>query len=155
MSPPRRAPAASFAVVVLCGVLGAGCSKQKVPGRFEVYPVQGVVTYLGNPLAGATVQATPENPAMPPAYGITDQAGRFKLQTYAPGDGAVAGPHAVTVHKKLISASPYREGDPRFVMPPPPKALIPERYFDPKKSGLTLTVDPAGDNRLDIALADK
>ncbi len=64
-------------------------------GRGTV-PVEGVVTFEGEPLADANVIFNPQNGTVA-ATGKTDRQGRFKLSSFDPGDGAFPGPYVVTI----------------------------------------------------------
>ncbi|MBI3466627.1 MAG: carboxypeptidase regulatory-like domain-containing protein [Planctomycetes bacterium] len=135
--------------------------------RQPTAPVSGVVTHLGKPVEGATVTFIPAtNPV--PAYGLTDEEGRFALSTYEEHDGAIIGQHTVTITKTTgttPSSTPPSTGNddpedfenyvpPSLGVTPPPvvKHLIPERYSEPETSGLTATVTSDGANTFTFEL---
>jgi hypothetical protein len=77
----------------LLAVVLAGCGK-------ETSPVRGVVTLEGTPVAGATVLFMPDGQDEGrPATGFTSSDGTFRLTTFRPDDGAVAGKYRVLVQK--------------------------------------------------------
>ncbi|MDZ7616849.1 MAG: carboxypeptidase-like regulatory domain-containing protein [Patescibacteria group bacterium] len=116
----------------------AGCG----PSRPATIPVRGTVTLDGEPAAGAQVMLIPEDGGRP-AEGTTDDSGRFNLRTFEASDGAQPGRHSVTVVSRRISGvnadADGLEGD---VAPGGVKVewLIPQRYSNPKSSGLTAEV---------------
>lgn len=119
-------------------MLVAGCG----PSRPATIPVSGTVTLDGKPAAGAQVMLIPEDGGRP-AEGTTDDSGGFNLRTFEASDGALPGRHAVTVVSRRISGvnadADGLEGD---VAPGGVKVewLVPQRYSDPKTSGLTAEV---------------
>jgi len=120
----------------------AGCSGGPEP----TYPVQGTVRLDGKPLSHGTVlfQSVPDQPE---GTGFTARAaigsdGTYRLTTFQPDDGAVAGKHRAAV----VVGSLQTEVE---VSPSPP--LISPRYNLPSTSGLEFEVTP-GDNRIDIEL---
>lgn len=157
----------------LCLGLMAGCSSgTKGP---KLAPADGTVTYMGNPLAGATVMFVPEKG--PVAIGITDMSGKFRLST-GTIRGAVIGNSKVSVTatepgksdsgKDALSKRPQtREeadaymkkanemqaamasGRPEDVLP---KSLIPEKYNKTDTSGLSYEIKASGTNHFEIAL---
>lgn len=81
-------------LVAPLAVVLAGC------GGKAVTPVQGVVALEGKPVAGATVLFMPEDDeGGRPASGYTLPDGTFRLTTYKPDDGALAGTYRVVVQK--------------------------------------------------------
>ena len=130
-----------FLVFFAAALVGCG------PSRPETIPVSGTVTFDGKPVEGASVDFIPQE-RQRPAKAITDAAGNFKIQTFAPGDGAMPGKYAITI-VKMPEMSPAA-GDPdneglmgEIVIAPPPQAAeggIPARYADPNASGLEIEV---------------
>ncbi len=76
-------------------MLGLGCSGRD-PSLPKTTPVSGVVTYRGKPIERGTIAFVPKQGERP-AGGQLGPGGRFTLTTFTQGDGAVLGPHAVTI----------------------------------------------------------
>jgi hypothetical protein len=145
--------AALFLVVVGCGT-----------GRPPLVATTGTVTLDGKPVASATVTLMPRAGGRP-ATGTTDQAGRFTLSTFAPGDGAVVGGYDAVV-TKLELKKPVAGGgvaaddglapDTMGAIPAEEdyRSLLPKRYADPRTSGLAVEVT-AGGPPLELALTSK
>ena len=62
----------------------------------QMAPVSGVVLLNGQPVDRAAVFLTPVEGGRP-ADGVTDKDGKFTLQTFEPGDGALLGKHKVAI----------------------------------------------------------
>lgn len=84
-----------------------GCSGNQFGG------VSGTVTLDGKPLAGATVEFSPAGGS--PAYGVTDDEGRYKLLWSADQQGAPIGMNRVRI-------TSFNEGKPRI------KERVPVKY---------------------------
>lgn len=143
--------AAGLMLIVSLGL--AGCSGGE-PGLSRV---QGRVTYKGQPVTQGVIYFTPEKEGARAAESPLDSDGRYRLGTFAPNDGALAGKHKVSVvsrgpdkpipAKKAGSMLPedmQGTGDP----------LIPRKYFSPESSKLTAEVAPGKSNTLDFDLTD-
>src|SRR5262249_58065604 len=79
-------------LLTILTALVAGCGSGRVP----VYPASGQATVNGKPAAGWVVVLHPEpppegSPAHPLPRALVGPDGRFRLRTYAEGDGAPAG----------------------------------------------------------------
>lgn len=141
-------------VVLVCFVVASivtigGCSKRR-GNRPQTFPVQGVVTMGGEPLAGATVMFNPIASGGSGAIALTDEQGRYKLTTFDSGDGAVAGEYRVAFVKTIF---PKQEGvDPMVAMSGDPKNVLPLKFADSATSGFTATVAEGPDNAFDFAL---
>lgn len=130
---------ASLGCVVL---VVSGCSETP-DGRIPVYPTTGQITVNGQPAAGvrvvmygATDDLKGQGTVAP--YAETDESGKFSLTSYDRNDGAPAGKFTVTA---------FWPGE----IPPDadqemyePKDQLKEKYIDPKKSGLEVTVPEGG-----------
>jgi hypothetical protein len=106
-------------------------------------PVRGVVTLDGEPVEGAAVMFSPRDGGRP-AIGQTDERGEFRLQTVAPGDGALLGEHAVTVTlQETLGITADPDGLSGEVAPGGIRTrwIVPERYSNPKTSNLAATVE--------------
>lgn len=137
-------------------------------------PVDGEVTYMGKPIAGASVIFVPEKGAL--ALGTTDNNGKFRLST-GPTRGAVVGAYKVTVSVSLPGAEPaggalppapktpaeqeaymkkLNEMQQMSTTPtaaaPKPASPIPEKYAKAETSGLSYTVKSGSANHFKIEL---
>jgi hypothetical protein len=124
-------------------LLVVGCAKDD--GRIDVYPVTGKVLVNGAPAEGAQVVFYPvaeelRKPGMPIPEAVTDANGQFILRSYDPNDGAPAGEFQVSVFWPG-PASP--DADPAAGTYNP-KDRLGGRYLDPKKSGLSVTIEEGG-----------
>lgn len=125
----------------------AGCGGAERPPITET---TGVVTFEGEPLSGATVVFAPDS-GQRVATGKTNEEGWFELGTFGADDGAIIGPHRVTV----ISRAPVQEGGGMPGSPTalkPTEAVIPEKYLAPETSGLTAEVTEDGENYFEFKL---
>jgi hypothetical protein len=142
-----------FPVAVAMLLLFAGCSgKKDVP---KTVSVTGTVLLNGNTIEGAEVSFQPKSPGSDsrPARGATDASGKFTLKTYiGPGtdvDGAIPGEYVVAVSKvesKSMTSEDMAKMTTSGKKVAPPKNLLPTRYANAKKSGLTATVSADGSN---------
>jgi len=130
---------------ILAGVLLSGCSGRDAS---ETIPVEGSVLLDGKPLEDATVAFIPKASGHP-AAGKTNAQGKFTLSTFAVNDGAIPGQHTVLISKSSITAKggPKRDATPAGLSPVDGSAqrvaikyLVPQRYSDPTKSGLSADV---------------
>jgi hypothetical protein len=141
-------------VAVLC-CLGCGGSDRSKAKRPKVVPADGVITYQGKPLDGATIVLSPTGDGKTGASAMSDVEGKFQLSAFPPDMGAVPGEYKVGVSKQSVVVMPepppgmHAEDMPR---PPKPKALIPDKFANPEKSGLKTTVPEAGSTELKIEL---
>lgn len=151
------------AAIVLGGACNRGANKPKT------YPVTGTVTdNNGQPVAGATVNFTPKEPAAPgqtqgqsgpqAASAVTDEQGRYQIGTFAKGDGALPGEYLVSVTKYEGGGPTGGSGSEEEYRPPlpgeepiVPKNVLPQKYANPNTSGLSVKVE-AKSNTYDIKL---
>ena len=122
----RRGHAARFlAALLLSAALSTiGCGPSKQP----LVPVSGVVTLNGKPIDGARVFFEPESTGDvlnvgPSSYAVTDEQGRYSLETMDGEEGAVVAHHRVTI--STFMGPEEHEGE-----EPVREELIPDRYFD-------------------------
>jgi len=140
-------------LLLLTTVLLCGCGSDYTPQAeiFKTVSASGVLTFKGKPLSGFIVTLHPAGEQRT-ASGTTDAEGRFTLGTNAPGDGAVAGNHKVSV----IWQPPEDDGlgstveDPKK-MPKPPLE-IPAKYASPDTSEITLEIPESGSSELKLDL---
>jgi hypothetical protein len=96
-------------MLVWAAAVGGGCG----PSRPARIPITGLVTFDGEPLAGASVTLVPVAGGRP-ATGATDAAGRFSLTTFGGQDGVIPGGYDAAVTKlelKKKAAARARELD--------------------------------------------
>ena len=123
----------------------------------EMARVTGTVTYKGKPVPKGTVAFVSTNPSRPNATAKLDANGYYRLQTRNPGDGAELGDYDVTISAR---DDPTENIGGQNVIPQfmpkkaaKPQRLTPEKYENPKTSGLRKTVK-SGSNTFDFELTD-
>ena len=145
----RRTTPLGFALLV-CLV---GCSGTD-ENRLTVYDAQGTVLIDGEPVAGAKVTfygATDDlrGPGTIIPCGVTDASGVYRLSSYETEDGAPAGEFNVTV--SWPAAIPAGVDEEMYK----PQDRLGNRYSNPAKSGITLTVPPGGGELPPLELSAK
>ena len=146
-----RRPGASGTPRWLAGC-GGGEDKWSAE-RPKPVPAGGTVLYKNAPVEGATVTLVPQGTSQA-AIGQTDADGRFKLQTYAPGDGAVPGEYTVSVRKVEVAAQAREETNVNDSTPIQERSLLPKKYSDAQKSGLKASVKEGAENDFKFELQD-
>ena len=139
---PRRAAGCVF---VFAALALAGCGG----GKIKVYPVEGRVTYNGEPLAGVDVAfhpADPKNDTSYPPHATTDDQGNFKLMTYVKDDGAPAGEFKVAVAFDVQSADDGADQTTRLAF------QVPDKYLRKETTPLTATIKPESNTLEPLAL---
>jgi hypothetical protein len=142
--------------VVAGTVFLVGCSGGTGdPNRPDTAPVTGVVTLDGKPVEGASVSFQAQE-GQHSAFGQTNAEGRYQLTTFVSGDGAVPGKYVVTIRKtESVGGNAVPQDDPNYgkqpLIPPTIKFIVPEKYSNPKTSGLTATVSE-GENDIPFEL---
>jgi hypothetical protein len=112
-----------------------GCGDLNGAPFVRTHPVSGQVLLAdGKPLATGRVCLLPQETPGLQAVGDLGPDGRFELQTFKPGDGAVAGKYLVRI-------------DPAPQDSKVKGTRIPQRYTDEATSGLVATID-AGTSQL-------
>jgi hypothetical protein len=144
---------------VLLGCLAAGCGK-----GLDLAPVTGRVTVGGKAVTSGVVMFHPADG--PTAVGEIRPDGTFTLTTVAAGDGAVVGPHKVTVQSTTVGpgvmAEPKsldeemklsREKLPggKILVPGKVNWVVPEKLSRADTTTLTAEVKP-GPNTIDLAI---
>ena len=121
-------------VCLLSCALAAGCGSNRTLGR-----VSGRVTLDGRPCGGVIV-----------VFGCVEQRAFIKADVGEDGTYAaqMAEGHGLPVGTYEVSIRP---APPTDWSRPPRVVPIPQRYRDPKTSGLSLTVEE-GENRFDVAM---
>jgi hypothetical protein len=114
-------------------------------------PAEGTVTFNGQPLATGQVQLQPEAAPAPdattdpvPAPNGVIENGKFALGTQVDGDGAPPGRYKVAIYAYKTLQTRYGESI--------TKSMIPDRYANPEKSGITVVIPPEGTRDITIAL---
>jgi hypothetical protein len=149
----------STLTLVLFLTVASGCTRyhedewsRSWPARV---PASGVVMFDGQPVEGATVVfATDRGGKSYNAIGVTDSAGRFRLKTFRPNDGAVPGIHRVQI-EKLTFSDPPADLPPEASYTPVETSHLPKKYRSTKTSGLTAEVTEAGPNEFVFELSTK
>jgi hypothetical protein len=142
---PNKFPIPKLILLVIGALAVAGCGRGPVDGRPTPVPASGTIIYKSKPVDGAKVVFAPQDHAHA-AVGQTDAQGRFTLQTFEPGDGAVVGKYKVVVSKFEVVDLPGGGFKETF--------FLPQRYRDPEQSGLEATVPEGGTDQIAIELND-
>ncbi len=135
---------ATLSLSLLC-VLLPGC------GSSGLGTVSGVVTVDGTPVTQGTIMFIPEHGKA--AIGSIGSDGRYTLTTYSADDGALIGPHKVTILSTVVGASSFaptsiqeevaQANDPkarRILVRGTVVWIVPERYSQPTTTDLTADV---------------
>jgi hypothetical protein len=141
-----RIPVGLFLVIAVSVSL-CSCGP-KGPARQKTFRVTGKVTVDGKPVAHLRVFANPKDKG-DPKYPILPQAatqedGSFQLYSYEPGDGVPSGEYAMTFTWQELRG---------FIYDGPDK--LKNRYADPAKSTIKLTVEKGPADLGTIALTTK
>ncbi len=113
-------------------MLVAGCGP-----KMALYPVSGTVEFRGKALTTGVVAFHHDDGVSPIAKGDIQSDGSFTLETFKPGDGAVAGAYTVTVTSMIPGVGiEGQDADYR-----PPKPLIPLKYMRLLETPLKATVE--------------
>jgi hypothetical protein len=133
--------------------LAGGCSRYREDEWSKQWPRRvpagGMVEFEGKPVEDATVvfvTLSADGKKEYAALGLTDAAGKFRLKTFRPNDGAIPGKHLVGIEKTAeVTSTPVRglspEDQPKVV-----KNVLPEKYRVYSKSGLEAEVTEKGPN---------
>ncbi len=130
--------------------------------RPATVPAKGIVTYRGNPLEKAMVVLQPRDADGVAASALTNSKGEFELQAFPPDAGAVPGSYMVIIVKTNAddpkhNPKPVSNDDPAYgkeTTGPTPVSLIPVKYNDPNRSGLSAEIPAAGTSELKFELKD-
>ena len=109
----------------------------------------GAVTYHQQPLTKVVVTFHPKSGR--PATATTDASGRFTLSTLRANDGAVVGPHKVSIS---MAGPPPMPGSVEAEKARPKAPAFPARYSNPETSGLSATVEAGSPNTFTFDLSD-
>jgi hypothetical protein len=128
-------------LITIAMLLLAGCgSNSDLPPTASA---SGQVMYQGKPLNVGTVTFHPEGVGNP-GVGLLQQDGTFTISTYAPGDGAVLGKHAVT-----IDVPPPLDGT-----PPEEAFSVPDPYTTPEMTPLVIEITEGGVEDIEFVLEE-
>jgi hypothetical protein len=110
----------------------------------QTFPVKGrIVLANGSPLRGGKIILHPKDVNLPEAEGIVGSDGKFTLTTYKKNDGAVPGPHVVTVDRTFYD----KRGNPKEDKSLP----IPSTFWKTETSKLEVEIRPE-ENVLELRL---
>ncbi len=134
----------------------AGCgSGSNVP---PVYPVSGLVTFDGKPMAGGgSIAFIPlGGQTGKTAGGTIDKEGRYTLSTHGEDDGSMAGEFRVVITQEVVG-EPESVPDGSGLTPKPVESVpaaerIGKVYSDYDKSPLTANVEAKSFNEIDFAI---
>lgn len=150
-----------FVLIGAACLAGCGGGGEGAADRQETAPVKVTVKYQGAAVADATVTFSPKTPqGGRAAFGKTDRSGVARLKTYADKEGVVPGEYDVAITKvERKAGTEVSMDDPAYngaenVKENPAKSLIPEKYGNAVKSGLTGSVKAGEDNLLVFDLVD-
>ena len=121
----------------------AGCTGTRTS------PVEGVVLLDGKPVADASIQFVPQGTGRD-ATGQTDKNGAFKMSTYVPDDGVVAGSYKVVIAPPLGTPDPKQYASAEDAMnaassaPPPKASTFPQKYTRVDQTQLKQEVPVSG-----------
>jgi hypothetical protein len=110
--------------------------------------VTGKVSYQNKPVMKGTVTFVAASPSARNASGILDPNGYYTLQTETAGDGAQLGDYDVTIYAHDEQVLDYKPK-----VPVKAERRTPEKYENPKTSGLKATVK-SGSNEFNFDLTD-
>jgi len=149
-------------VLFVLAVSVIGCGKSLDPPE-PVYPVSGVITFQGMPLAGADVTFHNLDKRRS-AFGRTNDRGEYRLTTFSMNDGAVEGRAVLTVIKVLPPTITKAAADTESEAYQPPgegvsdsptvlTSGVPPRYASSGTSGLVANINRDGPNELNFDLS--
>jgi hypothetical protein len=123
----RYAPACIVGFAALVGVALSGCSDTGI----KRVTIKGTIAYKGQPLSSGMLQFAGQQGAYSAAS--IQQDGTFIITDVLPGEVKVG---VMDVPRGSGSSSGAKTG------PRPAPVVLPEKYRDPQKSGVTYTITP-------------
>ena len=123
--------------------IAPGCGQGGVPKNI---PIRGLVSYQGKPLNGGDVLYAPVDEKQGrPAYGKIQGDGTFTVRTTEQISGVIPGKYRISIRAaEPVAGQPTASGKTarsktatKSRGEQKQKPLIPERYSDPQRSGLT------------------
>src|SRR5262249_26137158 len=135
-------PGLGFSAFFLLVTAGCGGKHPNLPPQ---YPVSGLITLDGKPLATAGIMFFPRGETRGTgAFAMTDEAGKYSLKPDHGGPGPREGESAVTISRVV-----NRDGTPYVPKPDVAEAgereSLPATYSDSMKTILTAKVPKGGD----------
>src|SRR5437870_3229905 len=128
-----------FLMALMMLIVSFACTSCSGNKSQPVFPVSGKVYFEGQPATGALVVfhslgQSELKEAKPRA--VVEEDGSFRVTTYAAKDGAPPGDYAISIAwKRKTVKNPRGKGTPRKMA-----TNFPERYQDPKTSGLVVHI---------------
>ena len=141
---------------LLCVAIFVGCN-DGMEGKIKTEYVEGIVTLDGSPLSGAAVTFYPVDTAGKPAFGSTDDTGKYQLTTDGGADfkGALPGEYKVTIVKKQMPTPVGAEVSQTTVdLSDKTTWITQEKQSKQDSTDLTATVK-TGDNDIPFAITSK
>ena len=148
-------------LIVVSSVMTVGCGKRSN----GLVPAEGVVTFNGEPVAGATILLSPIdlNGIGASAQAVTDDNGKFKMTTRKSGDGVRPADYRACIIKDVVSGGlSLEETKARMENPDkyrnektPEQTVVhelPAVYSDINTSGLDITIPKKGKKDIVFAL---
>lgn len=120
----------------------SGCSGNNGPKTVEA---SGVLTLDGEPIKDAQIVFVALEGT--PAYGSTDANGKFSMKISEESSGAVPGTYPVIVSKTKMEE--LGGGNVKL------EQGLPEKYGNPAKSGLSVTIPESGSKSIKLELDSK
>ena len=131
--------------VTACLIVGCG-------NPVEIAPIQGKVTYKGQPLKFGTVMFQPMSGGQH-AEGLIQPDGSFKLSTHNAGEGARLGTNRISV-RCYENQDPAKQGGQFEGGQSLGQLLIPIKYTMASSSGLTVDVKAEGNEPVVLELTE-
>jgi hypothetical protein len=154
---PSKPWLVALSAAVVVSVIGCGKSD-----RPPLAKAGGMVLLQGQPLPSGRVTFIPDRSRGTmgrAATGIIQPDGRFTLQSYADGDGAIVGFHRVAIEswEEVTPSTPaITAGADDVPAPPPPrKSRIATRYNDHATSGITAEVQAGSGNEFEFSVESR
>ena len=117
--------------------LAVGCGQAR-PARVPVVPVEGAITFNGQPLPGALIVLHPKtsgSATAPAPRAQVEKDGSFRFTTYDAGDGAPPGEYVATIAwYRLVNQGGDLKAGPN---------VLPPQYSNPKTSNWEIRVAEA------------
>jgi len=153
-----------FSAFILLAIVMTGCSKY-----MDTEYVEGLVTLDGEPVAEAHVVFRPVTEGEgDSASGYTDENGVYRLSiakapegmTIKQDSGTTPGEYMISVTKQRTAGEPVEAPSAEDYVPPESSGedvpdirfLVPEKYKNPRSSGLTATVTAGEENNIPLEL---